>query len=217
LSPSEIRGAVFDLDEVLLNKRAAWAYTVEQALLSVAGRRTEPMALADEYRHRPWRDALLVLEPDREHVAAAAALCGKLWLRSALKRITVHAGIGMALAGLLAGGISMAAVTSVALPLARRQAQAAGVDRFLFALERNEDAAGADGNLYAAMAGLLHLRPGDVAFVSGDGAALRSASSQGLRPFKAAWAPGGGGSFPLFEEPGDLRRLRAEAGSRAGR
>lgn len=207
----EIRGAVFDLDEVLLDKRAAWTYTIEQSLLSVTGARVDPTLLAAEYRHRPWREALRVLEVNGEHVRAAADLCGKMWERSALKRITVHEGIGMALAALLAGGVSMAAVTSVPLPLASRQAQAAGVDRFLVALEPHPEDVGG----YARIAQLFRVGSAGVAFVSGDQTSLDAAAMEGLRPFQAAWAPGAVGQFPRFEEPVDFRVLRAGIGPAA--
>ena len=115
-----IRAVVFDLDDALLDRRPAWRYALEEAAISVTGRRVDARPLEDEYHRRPWRHAAAILLPDRGEAERAAELADQMFRRSALKRLLVHEGIGMALDHLRAARIEMGGISREAHALAIR-------------------------------------------------------------------------------------------------
>ncbi|MCL6508003.1 MAG: HAD hydrolase-like protein, partial [Bryobacteraceae bacterium] len=103
---------------------------IEEAVAAVTGRRISARDLADAYHTRPWRDALRILLDDPRECDAAEDLCLQYAARSALKRLLVFEGVGMALDALRAEQIDMAAITRHPYALARKQIESTGLDRF---------------------------------------------------------------------------------------
>ena len=125
------RLAVFDLNRALIDSRPAWRYAIEESVISVTGKRVSAGPLVEEYHQRPWRHALGILVRDPEEANRCEALCVEMHGRSAMKRLLVFEGIGMALDALRAERIDMAGVTRLAHRTAMKQVQSTGLDRFL--------------------------------------------------------------------------------------
>jgi hypothetical protein len=77
---------VFDLDEALLDRRRAWQYALEEAVIGVTGRRVDSAPLVGEYLRRPWSHVLAIVVENRDHAARCETLCAELYQRSAMKR-----------------------------------------------------------------------------------------------------------------------------------
>ncbi|MGH2610573.1 MAG: hypothetical protein ACRDHF_15945, partial [Tepidiformaceae bacterium] len=91
------RALIFDLEEALLDRRNAWQYAIEESIAAVCGERLSARELVAEYRMRPWSHALSVLVADRHRQVDVEQVCATMYERSAMKRLLVHEGIGMAL------------------------------------------------------------------------------------------------------------------------
>lgn len=187
---------IFDLDRALIDPRPAFTYAIEEAVAAVTGRRLSAAPLADEYHTRPWRDALRILIDSPADCDRAEALCREYAARSALKRLLVHEGVGMALDTLRAAGVEMAAFSRYPYPLARKHVESTGLDRFFACLT----VAGSDrfdpAYAIAECLRLLEAPPGETAVIA-PGRYERSAAERlGLIPFTAAWVPD--------HDPGDL-------------
>ena len=206
------RTVIFDLDEALLDRVPAWEYTVEQAVLSVTGERVEPRALSAEYHTRPWRHALEVLVREPSDVEACNQLCDAMFRRSALKRLLVQEGLGMALDRLRGARMEMGAISRERHSDALRQVQSTGLDRFVTVL-----AATPDGEPWALEARVnqclkyVEQPAGRAAFVSGHAADLRAADTMGLSCYAAGWLNTGITGFPVIASPARLDCLLAAA------
>jgi len=189
------RLVIFDLDRAIIDARPAFAYAVEEAVAAVTGRRISARDLADAYHTRPWRDALRILLDDPRERDAAEDLCLQYAARSALKRLLVFEGVGMALDALRAEQIDMAAITRHPYQLARKQIESTGLDRF-FALVVPPPAGRFDPAAQLAEAfRLLETAPAETAVVAPGRFERTAAERAGAVAVAAAWAvehdPGG--------------------------
>lgn len=195
------RAVIFDLDETLLDRRAAWQYALEQAVALACGRRVSAARLADEYRLRPWRHALAVVLGDAPERERCEQLCEEIYQRSALKRLLVHDGLGVALDRLRGEGIEMAAISRAPHRLALNQIRSTGLDGFLASL-----AAAGPGDWQATECigrcmTFLERTPATCAFVSGNPDDLQEASAMGLQCFEAGWASADSTGYTLVPQP----------------
>ena len=189
------RLVIFDLDRAIIDARPAFAYAVEEAVAAVTGRRISARDLADAYHTRPWRDALRILLDDPRECDAAEDLCLQYAARSALKRLLVFEGVGMALDALRAEQIDVAAITRHPYQLARKQIESTGLDRF-FALVVPPPAGRFDPAAQLAEAfRLLETAPAETAVVAPGRFERTAAERAGAVAVAAAWAvehdPGG--------------------------
>jgi len=189
------RLVIFDLDRAIIDARPAFAYAVEEAVAAVTGRRISARDLADAYHIRPWRDALRILLDDPRERDAAEDLCLQYAARSALKRLLVFEGVGMALDALRAEQIDMAAITRHPYQLARKQIESTGLDRF-FALVVPPPAGRFDPAAQLAEAfRLLETAPAETAVVAPGRFERTAAERAGAVAVAAAWGvehdPGG--------------------------
>lgn len=189
------RLVVFDLDRALIDSRPAFTYALEEAVAAVTGRRISARDLADAYHARPWREALRILLDDPRERDAAEALCEQYAARSALKRLLVFEGIGMALDELRGELIEMAAISRLSYPLARKHAESTGLDRFLTVIVPPRGGAYAPADQLAECLSLLDTHPTETAFVAPGRYERAAADRAGAIAFTAAWAvepdPGG--------------------------
>ena len=102
--------------------------------MSVANRRIDARPLVEEYHRRPWRDSLAIVLDDAEERRRAEELCERIAGRSAMKRLLVFEGTGMALDDVRAARIEIGAISRLPHAVALKQTQATGVDRFLTVL-----------------------------------------------------------------------------------
>ncbi|OAI44573.1 hypothetical protein AYO38_00320 [bacterium SCGC AG-212-C10] len=201
----KLRAVVFDLDEALLDSRRAWQYTIEEALVSVTGRRIEAGPLVDEYRRRPWRDALAVLLASSEERERAEQLCGRMYERSGMKKLLVHEGLGMALDELRAGRLEMGAITRRPHAIAMRQIESTGLDRFLTVLAPTPGGEPWDAPLrIAECARFLTREMEHVAFVSPDDYDLKRAAAAGAACYGAGWCGAESAEFLQIEAVREL-------------
>jgi hypothetical protein len=199
------RFIAFDLDDALLVRGGAWRYTVEEAVASVTGRRVDAAALAPEYLRRPWRHALEVVMERGEDVDAACALCDAMFQRSAMKRLLVHDGLGMALDRLRGARIEMGAITRAPHDLAIRQVESTGLDRFLTVLSPTPP--GERWDPWARVQqclGYVDREAAVAAFVSAEPFDLRACAPGGVGCYEAGWAMGETAGFTRLASTGDL-------------
>lgn len=139
-TPWRPKAIVFDLDTAVIDRRRAWQYALEEAVLTVAGTRVDARSLVAEYHARPWSHAAAILVDDPLLVARCVELCEQYFRRSALKRLLVFEGIGMVLDRLRGDRIEMGGITREMHANAMRQIESTGVDRFLAVLAPTNDA-----------------------------------------------------------------------------
>ena len=189
------RAVIFDLDETLIDSRPAWRYTFEETLMSVCNRRIDAQPLVDEYHRRPWRDSLAIVldEPqDRRH---GQELCERIAVRSAMKRLLVFEGVGMALDEIRAARIEIGAVSRLSHAIALKQAQATGLDRFLTVLLATPAGERWDPHARAAEClAWLARPPRECLFVGAEPRDLEAMRAAAMDTVRATWAPVAGGS-----------------------
>ncbi len=198
------RAVIFDLDETLLDRRRAWQYAVEQSIAVACGRRIDVSGLVEEYRARPWRHALSIVVESPEERLRCEALCAQLFERSALKRLLVHEGIGMALDALRGESVEMGAISREPHALALKQVQSTGLDRFLAVLAPSADGDWDVANGMRRCLTFLDRGAEECAFVSGHGEDLATAAALGCRCFEAGWVNGARTNFDSIAAPADL-------------
>jgi phosphoglycolate phosphatase-like HAD superfamily hydrolase len=183
-----VRAVVFDLDECLIDSRAAWAYTVEQSLAAVTGRHLRAGEdLVAEYRRRPWRDVFAILCGDAAGSDRCCEVADAMFRRSALKRLLVHEGIGMALDGLRASRIQIGAISRFPHAEAIKHIESTGLDRFVLVLcpTPRGEVWSPSFRVNEAL-GYLGCVPREAAYVSADG---ETAGSE-VRTLQARWGTG---------------------------
>jgi phosphoglycolate phosphatase-like HAD superfamily hydrolase len=207
-----IRAVIFDLDEALLLRAPAWRYAVEEAIVSVTGRRVDASALADEYHTRPWRDALSILVDGAENVSRCEDLSAEMFRRSAMKRLLVHDGLGMALDRLRGGRLEIGAVSRETHPHALKQVQSTGLDRFLAVLSATQPGSPwAVAERLQDCLGFLESAAESCAVVSHNPRDLADAGRTGCHCFLAGWAGAEPGPFPVLGHPSELLEVLLRA------
>lgn len=185
------RAIVFDLDRALIDPRPAWLYAVEEAVVSVTGRPVQAAALVEEYHTRPFRHALQVLLSDPAQAGRCEALCTEMYGRSAMKRLLVHEGAGMALDALRGELIDLAAISRLPHAIAIKQAQSTGIDRFLAILAATPEGEPWDpSSRLTACLRFLESEPAESAFISPGARDRDRVAETGAHVFSAAWSPG---------------------------
>lgn len=200
------RAIVFDLDRALIDPRPAWRYAVEEAVVSVTGRPVQAAALVEEYHTRPFRHALQVLLSDPALAIRCGQLCEEMYGRSAMKRLLVHEGAGMAMDALRGELIDLAAISRLPHAIAIKQAQSTGLDRFLAILAATpEGEPWNPSSRLAACLRFLECQPEESAFVSPEANDRARVATLGAHVFASAWSPGAevAGS-PAITSPRDL-------------
>lgn len=202
------RLVVFDLDLCVIDNRAAWCYALDEAVMMATGERAESAGLYDNFRDRNWDHAVSVLVADAAVRARVAELAEQYYRRSALKRLLVFEGIGMALDSLRGERIEMGGISRETHYDAMRQLESTGVDRFLTVLSPTPEGEGwAPGQRIAECASYTETPGNGVLFVSPDPHDLRQAGFNGVA---AGWGnPGIEGGVP---NPGELARALIAAG-----
>ena len=190
------RAVIFDLDETLIDSRPAWRYTLEETLMSVANRRIDAGPLVEEYHRRPWRDSLTILLEDAEERRRGEELCERIAGRSAMKRLLVFDGTGMALDEIRGAHIEIGAISRLPHATALKQAQATGVDRFLTVLSATPEGEGWEvGTRASECLSYFGREPGACVFVGAEAGDVEEARGMGLVALRAGWSPvaeGGG-------------------------
>lgn len=206
------RAVIFDLDEVLLDTRRAWQYTVEEAVAIGCNRRESAAQLVEDYRRRPWRDVLGILVTAVEERDRCEALCVRIYERSAMKRLLVHEGVGMGLDRIRASLIEMGAISRAPHGPALRRIESTRLEGFLAVLSPTapDERWDVRGRIADCLR-FLRYEPAECAFVSADAHDLRTADGEGLRVFEASWATTGPTGYPAVPSPGALADLLAGA------
>ena len=205
------RLVVFDLDLCVIDNRAAWRYALEEAVMMATGERVETDRLYEEFRSRAWDHAVSILVPDPAMRPRAVDLAEQYYRRSALKRLLVFEGIGMALDSLRGERIEMGGITRENHYHAMRQIESTGVDRFFTVLSPTPDGEEWQPALRIAECARYTETPGDgVLFVSPEIRDLEQANVAGVA---AGWATTE--QEGRVSHPGEL--ARALISSRPGR
>jgi phosphoglycolate phosphatase-like HAD superfamily hydrolase len=205
---SNVRAVIFDLDETLRAREKAWAYAVEEAVIAVTGRRVDAAPLAPAYRQRPWRHVLSVLVDAPADRDACESLCDDIYRRSAMKRLLVQEGVGMALDVLRGASVEIGAVSREPHATARRQLESTGLDRFMTVLSATPG-----GERWDALAraedcrAFLGRQRERCVFVSHDSVDLRTVGRAGYACLGAGWACEERPECPVLERPAELGRL----------
>jgi len=112
--------------------------------------------------------------------------------RSAMKKLLVHEGIGMALDALRGERIELGAISRLPHRLAVKQVQSTGLDRFMSVLSATPEGEAWAPDLRVQQC-LAFLETGgrDCAFISGERRDRGILAARGLTVFAAAWAAGG--------------------------
>lgn len=185
------RALLFDLDRCLIDSRNAWRYCIEESIAAARGTRVDASSLVDEYHTRPWRDALSILATSAEEERRCAELCAIMFERSAMKRLLVHEGVGMALDSLRGQRIELGAISRLHHGLAVKQVQSTGLDRFLAVVATTPLGEPWDPAARISQClTFLEADPARAALISGDTLDRAAAERQGLRTYSAAWAAG---------------------------
>lgn len=184
------RLVVFDFDRAIIDPRAAWRYCVEESVMLLTGHRPRLDEMVEEYHLRPWRHALSVVMADVSTVARCEELCEQMYGRSAMKRLLVHDGIGMALDALRAERIDMAGISRLPHAQAVKQSQSTGMDRFLAIVSGTpQGGLWAPEERFAECLALLESDPTEAAFVSPEARDRRDIAKSGAQVFAAGWQP----------------------------
>lgn len=205
------RALVFDLDRCLIDPRNAWRYCIEEAVALTSGARLSAAELVAEYHQRPWRHALGVLLESPDAVARCAELSQTMFERSAMKKLLVHEGVGMALDALRGEGIELGAISRIPHALALKQIHSTGLDRFLAVLSATPvNEPWRPRERFATCLAFLEAEPAQSGFISGEERDLSEVSETGAVCFRASWAPlpvedqqPGSGRWFEIQSPGD--------------
>jgi phosphoglycolate phosphatase-like HAD superfamily hydrolase len=191
------RAILFDLEEALLDRREAWRYTIEQVIGVTCHRRVDARPLVAEYAPRPPAHALAVLCESLDERLRCQRLWPQIYYRSALKRLTVHDGVGRALDRLVLAGVELGVVSRESHADARKAMESTGIDRFMSVMSAAVD----DGHWplaerVAPCLTFLEREPGQAMFVSCRDGDLGAAEDLGLTTLPVGWAGARRGDAP---------------------
>jgi phosphoglycolate phosphatase-like HAD superfamily hydrolase len=207
------RALIFDLEEALLDRRKAWQYAVEESVAAVCGERVSAGDLVAEYRMRPWSHALSILVVDRQQQLSVEQACVTMYERSAMKRLLVHEGIGMALDAVRAHRVEMGAISREPHRLAIRQIESTGLERFLAVLSPTPEGATWDpAARLRECARFLERDPASVTFVGCDSRDMEAAERAGFATAVAGYSNCETSSRRAVESPAELVELLAGLG-----
>jgi phosphoglycolate phosphatase-like HAD superfamily hydrolase len=202
------RALVFDLEEALLDRRKAWQYAVEESVAAVCGERVSALELVGEYRMRPWSHALAILVADRRKQLPAEQACVTMYQRSAMKRLLVHEGIGMALDAVRAHGVEMGAISREPHRIAIKQIESTGLERFLAVLSPTPESERWDvAARLAGCASFLERDPASITFVGWDAGDLQAAERAGFGVAVAGYSGCGLDGYRAAKSPAELVEL----------
>ena len=188
VQPLERVAVVMDLDEALLDRREAWLYAIEESVAAITGTRISARSLLDEYRLRPPRDALRILLRDSAGIDHCEALSWQMYRRSAMKRLLVHEGVGMALDALREARVEVGVISREAHPDALKQIESTGLDRFVTVLSATAAGTPWDpGSRWGDCLRFLDQRPERCAFVSPFPEDLQVIEQTGADVLAAGW------------------------------
>ena len=200
------RLVVFDFDRAIIDPRAAWRYCVEESVMLLTGQRPRLDDLVEEYHLRPWRHALSVVMADASTLARCEELCEQMYGRSAMKRLLVHDGIGMALDALRAERIDMAGISRLPHAQAVKQSQSTGMDRFLAVVAgTRQGEPWAPEQRFAECLVLLESDATEAAFISPEARDRVDIARSGAQVFAANWHTGAEpGNDGVIDAPGEM-------------
>lgn len=199
------RAIIFDLDRCLIDSRAAWRYCVEEAIALTSGRRMSAVDLVEEFHVRPWSHALSILLDAPEQLARCCELCESMMERSAMKKLLVHEGIGMALDALRGERIELGAISRLPHRLAVKRVQSTGLDRFVAVLSATpEGEAWAPDLRVQHCLAFLEAEGRNCAFISGEPRDREALAALGLAAFAAEWAAGGDDAPGAIRSPSQM-------------
>jgi phosphoglycolate phosphatase-like HAD superfamily hydrolase len=207
---------VFDLDTAVIDRRGAWRYAVEEAVLTVTGERVDASPLLEEYCERPWIHALPILLPDQSMHGRCAEVCEQYFRRSALKRLLVFDGIGMALDRLRGDYVEMGGITRESHANAMRQVESTGIDRFLSVLAPTNGGPWDPAARFGECASYLEVSPDQVVYVSGRADDALTVAQNGGHSLLVGWGQKDG-EAPGLAHPSALRDAVEAAAGSAGR
>ena len=201
---------VLDLEEALLDRSGAWVYAVEESVAAVCGERLSARELVAEYRMRPWSHALSVLVADRQKQLSVEEACVTMYERSAMKRLLVHEGIGMALDSVRAHRVEMGAISREPHRLAIKQIESTGLDRFLTVLAPTLEGDPWDvGARLGDCARFLERDPSEIVYIGCDGRDLEAAERAGFAAAAASYSGCEHDGYRAVESPAELVGLVA--------
>jgi phosphoglycolate phosphatase-like HAD superfamily hydrolase len=207
---AKTRALVFDLEEALLDRRNAWQYAVEESVAAVCGERLSARELVAEYRMRPWGHALSILVVDRQRQLEVERACVATYERSAMKRLLVHEGIGMALDAVRAHRVEMGAISREPHGIAIKQIESTGLERFLSVLSPTRE--GERWDVAARLqecARFLEREPAEIAYVGSDVRDLDAAREAGFGAAAAGYCGCQASGWRTVESPAELVGLIA--------
>ncbi len=211
------RSVIFDLDETLIDSRTAWRYTLEETLRSVSNRRIDTAPLVEEYHRRPWRDSLAILIDDAEEQQRAEALCERIAGRSAMKRLLVFDGTGMALDEIRGARVEIGVISRLPHAVALKQSQATGLDRFLTVLSATPAEEGWDVAARAQDCLAYFGREAATCVFIGNGEYdLKAAHGLGMLALQAGWADADAEATQPLADPAAAAALLLHGPRRGG-
>ncbi|MGH2609145.1 MAG: HAD family hydrolase, partial [Tepidiformaceae bacterium] len=163
-----------------------------------------------EYRMRPWSNALSVLVADRHRQVDVEQVCATMYERSAMKRLLVHEGIGMALDAVRAQRVEMGAISHEPHRIAIKQIESTGLDRFLAVLSPTPESEPWDVPARLQdCARFLERNPGEIVYVGCDARDLEAAARAGFRVAAAGYSGCDLDGYRAAKSPAELVGLIA--------
>ncbi len=214
------RAIIFDLDRCLIDSRGAWRYCIEESIAAALGKRIDSGELVEEYHTRPWRDALRILVAEPADASRCEDLCTTMFERSAMKKLLVHEGIGMALDALRGEAIELGAISRLPHSLTVKQVQSTGLDRFLAVVASTPSSAPWDvKSRIEQCLTFLEADPAKSAYASADRFDIEAAKASGLRTYFAAWGAGSSENVDeiTFEVPSAMQSVVLRDWATSGR
>lgn len=163
--------------------------------MSIANRRISAESLVEEYQRRPWSESLRILLDDPNDLSQAKKLCQRIAERSAMKKLLVFDGTGMALDDVRGAHLEIGAISRLPHAVALKQAQATGLDRFLTVLSATPiGRAWEPGARASECLSYFGREPASCLFIGASDQDIDQALQVGLVALRAGWSHGLGKS-----------------------